>query len=170
MYEVPVSIKGITFDTTKWESLAGADLSGNAWGHLSGSASIDETNSENTSAFRKWSILPTRLAKEDYPKSQTAVLREKLKYPVAIGLIGIQKVSHPDGERAVARVAAELEVPFKLSTVTCTSFEDVAVANGSGTRWYQLYWPANKNNEYIISLLRRAKASGYTALFVTVDT
>ena len=48
--------------------------------------------------------------------------------------------------------------------------EDVAKANGDGVRWYQLYWPSNEHNYLTASLLHRAKANGFTALVVTLDT
>jgi lactate 2-monooxygenase len=40
----------------------------------------------------------------------------------------------------------------------------------SPVRWYQLYWPSRKHDDITLSLLKRAKDSGYTALFVTLDT
>lgn len=48
--------------------------------------------------------------------------------------------------------------------------EDVTAANGSGQRWYQLYWPSNAHNEYTASMLKRAQDSGYDVLVVNVDT
>jgi L-lactate dehydrogenase (cytochrome) len=46
--------------------------------------------------------------------------------------------------------------------------EEVAEAYGDGTRWFQLY-PAS-NPRISQSLVRRAEASGYRALVITVDT
>lgn len=60
-------------------------------------------------------------------------------------------------------------MPYILSTASATSIEDVATANADGVRWYQLYWPLAENNDITFSLLSRAKTSGYTALFVTLD-
>ena len=57
-----------------------------------------------------------------------------------------------------------------MSTASSTSIEDVAKANGTGIRWYQLYWPANEHNDITVSLLTRAKNAGFSALFVTLDT
>ena len=61
-------------------------------------------------------------------------------------------------------------MPYILSTASSTSIEDVATANGDGVRWYQLYWPSNEHDDITASLLKRAKAAGYTALVVTLDT
>jgi len=79
-------------------------------------------------------------------------------------------IFNPDGEEAAARAAAQQRVPYIMSTASSTSIEDVAKANGPGTRWFQLYWPGNEQNNITASLLRRAKSAGFTALFVTLDT
>lgn len=57
-----------------------------------------------------------------------------------------------------------------MSTASSTNIEDAAKANGDGVRWYQLYWPPNEKNDITKSILSRAKAAGFSALFVTLDT
>lgn len=80
----------------------------------------------------------------------------------------MQGIFCEEAELAPARAGKALGVPFIMSTASTYSIEDVAEANGDGHRWYQLYWPATK--EVLLSLLGRAKASGFTALVVTLDT
>lgn len=79
-------------------------------------------------------------------------------------------IFNPDGEEAVAAAADKQNVPFIMSTASSTSIEDVAKANSDGTRWFQLYWPQNEHDDITVSMLKRAKDSGFSALFVTVDT
>jgi len=55
-----------------------------------------------------------------------------------------------------------------LSTAATRSMEEVAGVLENAYRWYQLYWPYS--DEITLSLLKRAKASGYSALLVTLDT
>lgn len=57
-----------------------------------------------------------------------------------------------------------------MSTAASTSIEEAGAANGSGEHWYQLYWPQNEHNEITKSILKRAKASGFSVLVVTLDT
>lgn len=57
-----------------------------------------------------------------------------------------------------------------MSSASSTSIEDVAKANGDGTRWFQLYWPKDDEEEVTISILNRAKKAGFSALVVTLDT
>ncbi|KAH0586055.1 hypothetical protein H2248_007329 [Termitomyces sp. 'cryptogamus'] len=55
-----------------------------------------------------------------------------------------------------------------MSTASSRSIEEVAAANGNGHRWYQLYWP--RTNDVTLSILKRVKENGFTALVVTLDT
>jgi len=82
--------------------------------------------------------------------------------------IGVQNLFHPDGEIASAKAAKEMGIPYILSTASTKTIEEIAAANGDGERWYQLYWPGSK--EVTVSLLGRAKAAGFSALIVTLDT
>ncbi|KAI4156153.1 MAG: hypothetical protein LQ340_000490 [Diploschistes diacapsis] len=160
-----------TFQSGKWEELALDRLSSESKAYVYGSAGMRETSDKNREAFRRWSIVPRRMVKtESFPKLDMRVFGEELASPVAIAPVGVQRIFNPDGEEAVARAAAREGIPYILSTAASASIETVAKANGDGRRWFQLYWPANENDHITASLLRRAKAAGYTTLFVTLDT
>lgn len=118
------------------------------------------------------------------PRIQTTIFGVKHTSPLIIAPIGVQGIFHADGESATARAAKKLGVPFIMSTASTRSIEELARENGNGHRWYQLYWsvvrlegmlrhlPNNrpKTNEVTLSLLNRAKANGFKALVVTLDT
>lgn len=167
-----------TFQSSQWEAMAEKTLSAQSWGYIHGNAGAGQTYQKNLAAFSRYSIIPKRLVpsrkdengNELFSDTTTIVLGEKLRFPIAIAPIGVQKIFNPAGEVAAAKAAASVDIPYTLSTASSTSIEDVAKANGSGTRWYQLYWPSREHNDITISLLNRAKAAGHTALFVTLDT
>ena len=98
----------------------------------------------------------------------TEIWGHKVSAPIGIAPIGINKIYHKDGELPVARVAAELNIPYCLSTAGSQPIEDVGKANGDGPRFFQLYMP--HDDELTISLLQRAHNSGFTACILTVDT
>ena len=102
------------------------------------------------------------------PSYSTTVLGADLAVPFMLAPVGVLGIAHPDGESAVARAAAAAGVPMVLSTAATTAIEDVALANGRGQRWYQLYWP--KDKAVAASFLGRAQAAGYSVLVVTLDT
>lgn len=55
-----------------------------------------------------------------------------------------------------------------VSTWATTSLEDVAIANGKGLRWFQLY--IYRDRPLTHQLVKRAEQAGYRALVLTVDT
>jgi isopentenyl diphosphate isomerase/L-lactate dehydrogenase-like FMN-dependent dehydrogenase len=92
----------------------------------------------------------------------------KLDAPVLLAPIGVQSIVHADGELAVARAAAEVGIPFVLSTASSNSIEEVAEAAGDCPRWFQLYWPTG--DDLMASFVSRAESNGYEAIVVTTDT
>jgi lactate 2-monooxygenase len=178
-YEMQTYMRGLdferpplTFEAAKWEEIACSRMSADSKGYVYGSAGVRETTEKNHAAFRKWSIVPRRLVKYDgFPNLKTELFGETLQFPIAMAPVGVLKIFNPDGEIAATKAAAKETVPYILSTASSTSIEDVAKANGEdGQRWYQLYWPSRDHDDITISLLQRAKKSGYTTLFVTLDT
>ena len=77
------------------------------------------------------------------PSYASEVLGTTLTVPMLLGPIGVLKLAHPDGELAAARAAAGLDVPMVLSTASSVSMEEVAEVGGR--RWYQLYWPKDRD-------------------------
>lgn len=90
------------------------------------------------------------------------------KCPIIMAPIGVQAIYHPDRELGSAEVAANLGIPYIHSTAATSTIEEVASANRTGPRWFQLYWPHDK--EVTKSLLSRAKENNYDVLVVTLDT
>lgn len=178
-YENEIYQKGLhyerppfTFKPLDWEGLASQRMSADTRGYVTGNAGTGETQRKNHAAFEKWSIVPKRMVNTygKFPDLTTKVLGHELPFPIAVAPVGVQRIVNPEGELASAAAAREQNVPYIMSTASSTSIEDVAAANGDGVRWYQLYWPSNEHNDITASILKRAKAAGFTALFVTLDT
>jgi lactate 2-monooxygenase len=133
-----------------------------------GSAGTSSTYRNNLEALEQWRIVPRMLRNATDRNLETTLFGVKLPSPVILAPVGVQGILHKDGELATARAAGTVGVPMIMSTASTRSIEAVAKANGDGHRWYQLYWP--RSNEVTLSLLRRAKAAGFTALVLTLDT
>jgi len=71
----------------------------------------------------------------------TEIFGEQYESPVFIAPVGVQTIFHHDKEIGVAEIAAEIGIPYILSTAASSTIEEVAKANENGRRWYQLYWP-----------------------------
>ena len=74
---------------------------------------------------------------------------------------------YPNGEVLAARAAGKAGTGYILSTLSGTPMEQVRAAT-SGPAWYQVYLCGGR--EASINMLKRAKAAGFTALVVTIDT
>ncbi len=158
----------ITTDLAALEERARGVLSPEAMGYIVPSAGSGATARANRAAFGRWQIVQRMLRSGTQRDLSCTILGTSLPAPVMIAPMGVQTLAHPDGELATARAAAELGLPYIHSTAAAHSFEQAAEANGDGPRWYQLYWPTD--NDVCISFLRRAKASGYSTLVLTLDT
>ncbi|MDP9221389.1 MAG: alpha-hydroxy-acid oxidizing protein, partial [Actinomycetota bacterium] len=139
-----------------------------AYGYVAGSAGRETTAQANLDALQRWRIQPRMLREIAERDLTTEVVGTTLAAPVLTAPIGALGVVRPDAEPSVARVTSSLGIGMVLSTVSSTPMERVAEAAGDGPRWFQLYWP--RSRELVLSLVRRAEASGYSAIVVTLDT
>jgi isopentenyl diphosphate isomerase/L-lactate dehydrogenase-like FMN-dependent dehydrogenase len=93
---------------------------------------------------------------------------QKYDSPLIMAPVGVQGIFHENKETGLAEVCEEIGIPYIMSTAATSTIEEVAAASNDGKRWYQLYWP--QDNDITVSLLNRAKASGFSVLVVTLDT
>ena len=150
------------------EDLARERMVDASFDYIRGGAGTEDTVRENTAAFRRWRIVPRMLTDVSAASYASTVLGTRLAAPILLGPVGVLKIAHPDGEVAVARAAAAAGVPMVMSTAASVTIEEVAEANGDGQRWFQLYWP--KDRDVAVSFLGRARAAGFGVLVLTLDT
>ncbi|ASQ95320.1 lactate 2-monooxygenase [Streptomyces sp. 11-1-2] len=155
-------------DLTRLEELAEARLGPGPVGYVAGSAGNGSTERANRAALDRHRIVPRMLRDVRRRNLSVELLGTRLPAPLALAPIGVLSIMHPDAECAAARAAAAQGVPFILSSASSTPMERVAEAMGDGERWFQLYW--GKDREVTRSFLDRARACGFTALVVTLDT
>lgn len=159
--EFPISIDSL-------QAAAKEVMSPEAYDYVAGAAGTEDTLRANLAAFRRWRLVPRMLRNVEARDLSVDVLGTKMPAPVMLAPIGVQEIMHPDKELAVARAARSLGIPIVLSTAGSTPMEEVSDAMGDVARWYQLYWP--RDPELAASFVKRAQASGYSAIVVTLDT
>jgi lactate 2-monooxygenase len=161
-------IPALPFDWREMRDAALQIMSEQAIGYVEGSSGTEQTALANREAFDHWRLVPRMLrgvpAARDH---STSILGTSMPAPVMLAPVGVLSIVHPDAEPAVARAAGRLGVPFIVSTAASTAMEVVAAA-GEGPKWFQLYWPADR--DLAASFVARAEAAGFTALVVTLDT
>jgi isopentenyl diphosphate isomerase/L-lactate dehydrogenase-like FMN-dependent dehydrogenase len=165
-------------DPSALEGSAREALADGPYSYVAGGAGSGATMRANRAAFDKHALVPRMLRDTTARDWTTTLLGTTMPAPLLLAPIGVMSILHADGELAVARAAAELGVPMVLSTASSHTIEEVAAASreaasgegapGEGPRWFQLYWPTD--DDVTVSILGRARAAGFTALVVTLDT
>src|SRR5215212_11954142 len=153
-------------DADDWEAAARKRLDDAPFGYIAGGAGGESTMRANLAAFERWRIRPRMLSGNVERDLSVDVLGTRSPAPFLLAPIGVLSIVHPDGEVAVARASASSGVPMLLSSASSHSIEEIAETGCP--RWYQLYWPNDR--EICESFVQRAEAAGYGAIVVTVDT
>jgi len=131
-------------------------------------AGSEDTMRANREAFDRRRIVPRMLRDVAQRDLSATALGTTMPAPLLLAPIGVQKVVHEEGELATARAAAALGLPMIASTNSHFTLEEIAAAGGDAPRWFQLYWPNDR--DLAGSLVGRAEAAGYGAIVLTVDT
>jgi L-lactate dehydrogenase (cytochrome) len=136
--------------------------------YVDGAAETETSLRRSREAFARIEFVPSVLQDVSEVDTSTTILGRPAALPLVFAPTGFTRLMHQEGEPAVARVAGRMGIPYALSTLGTTSPEDVAAAAPDTDRWFQLYlW---NDREAGIDLVRRARAAGFSALVLTVDT
>ncbi len=152
----------------EWELAASKKLEPGPFGYIAGGAGNEATLRANREAFERRRLRPRMLAGNSVRDLSVDVLGTPSPFPFFLAPVGVLSIAHPEGELAPARAAAALRVPFILSSAASHSIEEIGAAMGEAPRWFQLYWV--RDRDVVESFVRRAEASGYSAIVVTLDT
>ena len=135
--------------------------------YIDGGAEDEWTLRANSADFARYAFRPRTLVDVSERDLSTTVLGQSIALPVIMAPTGLTGLFARNGEVAAARAAAARGTIYTLSTMSVLSIEDVAQA-APGPLWFQLYvW---RDREITRSLVQRARAAGYRALVLTVDT
>ncbi len=147
--------------------LAKRQLPGGVFDYFDGAAETEWSMANNSDKFDCVHLHPRVLVDVSKVSAATTVMGQTLPNAYAFSPTGFTRIAGSPGELAVAKVAAKHGVPYTLSTLGTRSIEEVAAVS-NGPLWYQLYvW---KDRGLSRELVQRAKAAGYKAIMVTVDT
>jgi L-lactate dehydrogenase (cytochrome) len=91
----------------------------------------------------------------------------ELAVPFLLAPVGYSRLMHPGGEVVAARAAGNAATAFILSTISGHKLEKVKAAS-TGPVFYQLYLMGGRAAAE--ASIDRARAAGFSALVVTIDT
>jgi L-lactate dehydrogenase (cytochrome) len=135
--------------------------------YIDGGAEDERTLRENCRAFEELTFRPRCAVAMPTCDLRVSVLGASLSMPLILTPVGSSRLMYPRGEEAAAGAAGAAGVAYALSTLSGCRLEDVAAAS-KGPLWYQLYLVGGR--DCALSAVERAKAAGFSALVVTIDT
>ncbi|HEV3195512.1 MAG TPA: alpha-hydroxy acid oxidase [Candidatus Cybelea sp.] len=135
--------------------------------YIDGGAGAEVTMRENCRVFESVRFRPRNAVERTACKLQTTVLRTPLDLPFLLAPVGSSRLFFPRGECVAAAEAGIAGTAYVLSTLSGCALEDVRAAS-SGPVWYQLYLLGGR--DAATDAIVRARASGFGALVVTIDT
>ncbi len=143
-------------------------MSAESWAVVAGGAGREQTQRDNETAFRRWTIRPRMLRDVSTRDLSIELFGRRLRSPLLLAPVGQQEVAHREADLATARACASEQVPMVISSQASFPMERIAAAIGDTPHWFQLYW--SKSDALVASFVRRAEACGCSAIVVTADT
>jgi isopentenyl diphosphate isomerase/L-lactate dehydrogenase-like FMN-dependent dehydrogenase len=138
-----------------------------AFDYIDGGADSEVTLRANCRAFDEVVFRPRSAVSLQSCDTRVQVLGHDLSLPVILGPVGSCRLFWPLGEAVASRAAGEAGTIYALSTLSGTRLEEVRAAS-RGPCWYQVYLCGGR--DVAQGAIARARAAGYSALVVTIDT
>ena len=135
--------------------------------YIDGGAEAEITLRENCRAFEQVMLRPRSAVATRACDLRTTVLGTTLELPFLLAPVGSSRMFYPRGEAVAARAAGDAGTAYILSTLSGTRLEAVKAAT-KGPAWYQVYLVGGR--DVTTAALRRARAAGFSAIVVTIDT
>ncbi len=135
--------------------------------YIDGGAEAEQTLRANSRAFEEVTLRPRCAVATPVCDLRATVIGTSLSMPLILAPVGSSRLMYPRGEEAAARAAGQAGIVYTLSTLSGCRLEDVAAAS-EGPVWYQLYLVGGR--DCALAAIERARAAGFSALVVTIDT
>jgi isopentenyl diphosphate isomerase/L-lactate dehydrogenase-like FMN-dependent dehydrogenase len=135
--------------------------------YIDGGAEGEITLRENCGAFERVTFRPRQCVAVPHCDLRTRVLGIPIELPFLLAPVGSSRMFFPRGEEVAAQQAGTAGTIYVLSTLSGCPLEDVKAAT-TRPAWYQLYLVGG--HDAARAGIARARAAGYAALVVTVDT
>ena len=135
--------------------------------YIDGGADDEVTLNRNTEAFGDCDLVPNILNSVGEPDLTTNLFGRKIDMPIFLSPAAMQRLYHPDGDKASARAAEKFGTFYSMSSMGNNSIEEISNIS-SGPKLFQLY--VHKDRSISDDLIERSRRSGFDAMCLTVDT
>jgi L-lactate dehydrogenase (cytochrome) len=148
-------------------SLAKRRLPRAVFDYIDGGADAEVTLRENCRVFDDVTFRPRQAVAVPNCDLSTTVIGMPMDMPILLAPLGSSRTFYPRGEEVAAHAAGEAGLIYVLSTLSGCRLENVKAATNRPA-WYQLYLTGGIDAAR--SGIDRARAAGFSALVVTIDT
>jgi L-lactate dehydrogenase (cytochrome) len=136
--------------------------------YTDGAAGEERALARMRQAYGRVEFRPAVLRDVSSVDTSVELFGRRAALPLVFAPTGFTRMMHTEGEPAVGRVAARAGVAYALSTMGTTSIERLAAEAPGARLWFQLYLWHDRGPAR--DFVARARAAGYEALVLTVDT
>jgi L-lactate oxidase len=167
-YAAPTEIQSIDIiNLRELEPAAQKLIPPGGFGYISSAAGDEWTKRENEAAFKRTTVVPRYLTGYRDADRSTTLLGSKVSMPIVVSAMAGHGMAHVTAEVGSAKGTAEAGALYTAASLSTKTMEEIAAA-GAGPKWFQIYLPADRGQAR--EILARAKASGYLAIILTIDT
>ncbi len=137
-----------------------------AFDFIDGGAEDERNLRENRRGFQNVEITPRYLIDASSPKTEVSLWGTTYSAPIGISPMGFFNMAWPGADMMAARLAADVRIPYVISTASSTPLETLA-DSADGMAWFQIYIATDA--DLTDALVNRAEKAGCEVLVVTVD-
>jgi (S)-mandelate dehydrogenase len=138
-----------------------------AFDFIDGGVDGEDGLTQNRRAFQRYRLVPRYLVDVEKRTQATILFGRAYASPFGVSPMSIAGFFRPGADLMIARAAAACDVPYIMSSASCSSIE-AAVAEAPKNTWFQVY--GTRNPEITADLVARATRLEVPVLVLTVDT
>ena len=135
--------------------------------YIDGGSDDEKTLKRNTNSFDECDLIPNVLTGVGKPDLSTKIFGRKIDMPIFLSPTAMQRLYHPEGDKASARAAEKFGTMYSMSTMANNTIEEIANIS-SGPKLFQLY--IHKDKSITDDLVDRCRRANFDGLCLTVDT
>ena len=135
--------------------------------YIDGGADDEVSKQRNAAAIADCDLVPNILRGVKDIDLSVTVMGQRLALPVYLSPTALQRVFHPDGERAVAAAAARFGTLFGVSSIGTVALDELRKAHAT-PQCYQFYF--HRDRGLNSAMLQSARAAGVDVMMLTVDS
>ena len=155
------------YNFNDFRKLAKKKLQSPIFHYIDGGSDDETTLKRNTFSFDDCYLVTNIFASVGKPDLSTSIFGRKIDMPIFLSPSAMQRLYHPEGDKASAKAAANFGTFYSMSSMANNTIEEISNIS-SGPKLFQLY--VHKDKSITDDLIDRCKRSNFDGMCLTVDT